>query len=170
MLSLKLLIFLLFQNYKMRRNNKTVVIKTMISPSDLHDINAVLNQCIQQYAEGVCTDDLGIIANASDAVTVTLGTIMKTSGMIHCHVEFIANYFNPEIGTIYPAKIIAEYEQGLFTRLVNRINVFIPKCTDSKESSNSQHYEYIGETRGVRILQKRFKNNSIDCIGEFVVY
>ena len=132
-----------------------------VFPEQLDDrLLDTLQTHVEQYCTAFCSSKHGYILRFSHIVGIENGIVSTITGKPMFKPQFYVKYFKPEIGQVYNTQFSAEYEHGIFVVLYGRIRVFIPR----------QHCcEIVNNHRvPVCIVETRYKNNNIDCIGKII--
>lgn len=149
-------------NYLNMIENKEYSISTILQPHQLtQNYSATLLLEARKKLEKTCTKDYGYILKVEKLNKVGPGFISKVNGSMKCDISVMVDVLKPEIGQTYIAVIEHIMPSGIICLIegIMRCCILTP---DAKKFS-------VNEEITVRIIEFRFENRQIRCVGELVV-
>jgi DNA-directed RNA polymerase subunit E'/Rpb7 len=138
-----------------------IQIDVYISPSDFSNVHQAIYKQIVNYTSTYCNQENGYIINHTDVIDIIPGKISGICEMVMFLVSFKVKYFKPESGMSYSGTLVGKYELGLIATIAGKVKVFVP-------TKHVNEYDY-DNCIPIRILETRYKQNNIDCIGEIII-
>jgi DNA-directed RNA polymerase subunit E'/Rpb7 len=132
----------------------------LLNPNELNNIIKVVDNKIKVYCKNYCSEKFGCIVYYSHITSIKPLQLPLTSSKIPFKVSFLVEMMKPKIGENYVCKITNIFDKGVFVSYLDKFRIFIPIVYENTSK--------VEDLLFIKIINTRFQNNVIQCIGEII--